>query len=87
MTAYSADYPAAVTPVFPYRQGLDPVRARVAANQQLTNDQILQTVQAARHAADVVHLPRGIRGPHPGDVLYWVTCVGGASLLLIVAAT
>ena len=24
-------------------------------------------------------------GPHPGDVLYWVTCVGGVCLLLFSA--
>lgn len=87
MTANPAAYPATVTPMFQYHQGLDPVRARVTAGQQLTNDQVIQAVEAARHTADGLHLPRGTRGPHPGDVLYWVTCVGGASLLLIVATT
>jgi hypothetical protein len=29
----------------------------------------------------------GPRGPHPGDVLYWVACVGGACLLLLAATT
>lgn len=87
MTANPTAYPEAATPMFPYRQGLDPVRTRVAANQQPTNDQLLQAEEAARHVADVVHLPRGTCVPHPGDVLYWVTCVGGVSLLLIVAAT
>jgi len=27
------------------------------------------------------------RGPHPGDILYWVACVGGACLLLFFSAT
>ena len=27
----------------------------------------------------------GPRGPHPGDVLYWMTCVGAACLLLLAA--
>ena len=86
MTANPTANPAAVTPMFPYRQGLDTVRARVTVSQQLTNDQMIQAVETAPYAADVVHLPRISRGLHPGDVLYWVTCVG-ASLLLIVAAT
>jgi len=29
----------------------------------------------------------GPRGPHPGDVLYWVACVGGACLLLLAATS
>jgi hypothetical protein len=29
----------------------------------------------------------GPRGPHPGDVLYWVACLGGACLLLLSATT
>jgi hypothetical protein len=28
---------------------------------------------------------RGRRGPHPGDILFWVACVGGAGLLLFLA--
>jgi len=68
---------------FPFHQSIDPVRARVSASQQLTNDQMLQAEMAARHPDDVVHSPSMTRGPHPGDILYWVTCVGGASLILI----
>ena len=26
-------------------------------------------------------------GPHPGDILYWVACLGGACLLLLCATT
>jgi hypothetical protein len=64
----------------------------VTVPQQLTNDQILQADAATHSAADVLHLPPdtrggGPRGPHPGDVLYWVACVGGACLLLIAATT
>jgi hypothetical protein len=29
--------------------------------------------------------PRARRGPHPGDILFWVACVGGAGLLLFLA--
>ncbi len=25
----------------------------------------------------------GPRGPHPGDILYWFTCVGAACLFLL----
>lgn len=28
----------------------------------------------------------GPRGPHPGDVIYWIACLG-AAVLLILAAT
>ncbi len=83
MCANPTAYPPSVTSMVPFRQGIDPVRARVTASQQLTNDQMLQAEKAARHPDDVVHRPSAMRGPHPGDVLYWVTCVGGASLILI----
>jgi hypothetical protein len=66
------------------------VRARVTARQQLTNDQIPQADAMARPAIDLLHLPPdtrggGPRGPHPGDVLYWAACIGGACLLLMAA--
>jgi hypothetical protein len=40
--------------------------------------------------ADGLHLladtrGTGPRGPHPGDILYWVACLGGACLLLFAA--
>jgi hypothetical protein len=77
----------------------DPVRARVGAGQQLTNSQTIPVrkannadAQAARRRlyllADTRGTgPRGPRGPHPGDVLYWVACLGGACLLLLSATT
>jgi len=57
----------------------------VTVSQQLTNDQLLQPDMAAHLAADIVHRPPVARAssPHPGDVLYWVTCLGGACLFLI----
>jgi hypothetical protein len=87
MTANPSACPATVTSMAAIRQGLDPVRARVAVSQHLTNDQMLQAVQTARHSADGMYRPpiTSRSGPHPGDVLYWVTCVGGACLLLIEA--
>jgi len=87
MTANPAAYPATVTPMFQYHQGLDPVRARVTAGQQLTNDQVIQAVEAARHTsrrfASAARHPRS--PPRRRPLL--VTCVGGASLLIIVATT
>jgi hypothetical protein len=73
-------------------RALDPVRSRVLVRQQLTNDQLLQADAAAHPAADVLRLPpdtrsTGPRGPHPGDVLYWVACLGGACLLILSATT
>jgi len=87
MTANLTACPATVPSMGAFRQSLDPVRARVAVLQQLTNDQMHKTVEVARHAADIVQRPPIHRssGLHPGDVLYWITCVGGACLLLLTA--
>ena len=30
---------------------------------------------------------RTSRATHPGDILYWVACLGGVGLLLLVATT
>ena len=91
MAASPVTYPPAFIPIAATGQRLDPVRARVSVSQQLTNDQILQA-DAAHPAADLLRLPPdtrggGPRGPHPGDILYWVACVGGVGLLLIAATT
>ena len=90
MAASPVTYPSAFVPIAATGQRLDPVRARVILSQQLTNDQILQADAAAHPAADLLRLPPdtrggGPRGPHPGDVLFWVACVGGACLLLMAA--
>jgi hypothetical protein len=92
MAASPVTYPPAFIPIAATGQRLDPVRARVSVSQQLTNDQILQADAAAHPAADLLRLPPdtrggGPRGPHPGDILYWVACVGGVGLLLIAATT
>jgi hypothetical protein len=89
MTSNPATH-ATLIPIDAARHGADPVRARVNVNLQLTNDQILQADASAHPAADLLHLPPDTRGggprrPHPGDVLYWVACVGGACLLLMAA--
>jgi hypothetical protein len=95
MTADPAIYPATFAPVPASSRALDPVRLRVTVLPQLTNDQILQA-ESAQHYAEAAP-PRlqlvpdtrggGPRRPHPGDVLYWVACLGGACLLLIAATT
>jgi len=73
----------------------DPVRARVHAEPQTTNAELLQ-IDLCRHPGAtatpaVPLLPPdahgGPRKPHPGDVLYWVACLGGACLLLLAAIT
>jgi len=77
-------------------QPLDPVRARVAACPQLSCSQQLPAASPFLPEAHAEH--RGLhlladtrgtgpRGPHPGDVLYWVACLGGACLLLIAATS
>jgi hypothetical protein len=96
MTADPAIHPATFAPLAASTRGLDPVRLRVTVNQQLTNDQLLQADALAHREPEAPH--RGLhlvpdtrgggpRGPHPGDVLYWVACLGGACLLLIAATS
>ena len=94
MTADPAIHPATFAPLATPARGFDPVRARVTVNQQLTNDQILRADPAYRapEAHRGLHLVPdtlggGPRRPHPGDVLYWVACLGGACLLLIAATS
>jgi hypothetical protein len=69
----------------------DPVRARVSGGQQIVYSQGLQFT-SANHASTDHGMPllpdtRGPRRPHPGDVLDWVACLGGACLLLLCATT
>ena len=74
----------------------DPVRDRVSGNHPLINPQTLYAghengfePQAAHRGLHLLADTRGTgpRGPHPGDVLYWVACLGGACLLLLSATT
>lgn len=92
MSSSPVTHPATFAPIGASRFGVDPVRARVNVKLQLTNDQILQEDAATRPAANLLHFPPdtrggGPRGPHPGDVLFWVACVGGACLLLMAATS
>jgi hypothetical protein len=71
----------------------DPVKARVAAPRQVTHFEELQGSIAPSSATHrglhllPATLKSGRRRPHPGDVLYWVACLGGACLLLLSATT
>ncbi len=74
----------------------DPVRARVgSSSRQLTNAQSLHTStennrDTRRHRGLYLLADTrgtGPRGPHPGDILYWAACLGGACLLLLSATT
>ena len=95
MTADHAIYPETFAPMPVSIRVPDPVRSRVTVAPQLTNDQILRAESAAYQAESErmgIHLvpdtrSGGPRGPHPGDILYWVACLGGACLLLIAATT
>jgi hypothetical protein len=46
-------------------------------------DESLADPNSLRQLADT--RGTGPRGPHPGDILYWVACLGGACLLLFAA--
>jgi hypothetical protein len=74
----------------------DPVRSRVAYQPQLTNFEKLQAYESQSARPGEVRMnnigvdlpgtraPRP-RRPHPGDVLYWVACLGGVCGLLLCA--
>jgi hypothetical protein len=95
MTADPVTYPATFAPLPVSNRAIDPVRSRVTVPPQLTNDQILRAESASYQAESErlgIHLVPdtrggGPRGPHPGDILYWVACLGGVGLLLIAATT
>jgi hypothetical protein len=55
----------------------DAVKSRVAAAHPRTHSEELQS--AAVTNSDTK------RGTHPGDILYWAACLGGACLLLLCA--
>ena len=89
MTTDLAIYPETL-PVGSSQSRPDPVRARVTANSSyaLANAEWRpEPVQPRRgiHLLPETRNPRG--GWHPGDVLYWVACLGGACLLLLCATT
>lgn len=91
MTAEPATYPALFVLQGGSPRRPDPVRARIAAGQQIVHSQgVLMMPEECLHRGS--HLPvdartGGPRRPHPGDVLYWVACLGGACLLLLSATT
>jgi hypothetical protein len=87
MTAEPATYPTTMIILeggSPRRP--DPVRARVRAASRLTVHSQSDPVQATHHSLqpDVRESPRRL---HPGDILYWVACLGGAGLLILCATT
>jgi hypothetical protein len=66
-------------------RGSDAVQARVAAAHPLTHSEELQSFSASNPDARPHNQMLGSRSLHPGDILYWVACLGGACLLLICA--
>jgi hypothetical protein len=90
MTAEPATYPAMFVLQGGSPRRPDPVRARISAGQQIIYSQALP-LDPAETTHSRPHLPDtrngGPRRPHPGDVLYWVACLGGACLLLLSATT
>ena len=78
-------------------RAFDPVRARVHVEPLTTNAERLQAVEAACTQTSQRRAPLGINAlrdtrfgryienMHPGDIVYWVACLGGACLLLIKA--
>lgn len=96
MTANQATYAAILALDEASSRRIDPVRARVVGGQQLTSTASTDAHSANNPDSKAAHRglylltkTRGIssRGPHPGDVLYWAACLGGAFLLLLSATT
>ena len=95
MTNNQATYAAMLALNEASSRRVDPVRARVGSSQQLTNAQSLQSStennrDTRKHRGLYLLADTrgtGPRGPHPGDVLYWAACLGGACLLLLSATT
>jgi hypothetical protein len=94
MTTNQATYAAILAMDGPPPRRIDRVRARISANRvhrSLQNApsfpaEVRPETPGLRGLADT----RGTgpaRGLHPGDVLYWVACLGGACLLLLCATT
>jgi hypothetical protein len=65
----------------PPRRPIDPVRARVIANSQYT---LAEPLNRGIHLLPKAERPRRL---HPGDIVYWVACLGGACLLLLSTTT
>jgi len=62
--------------------------SRVAYHHPITNHERMQAELAAEHAEqqNALTLPDTRHGgPHPGDIVYWVACLGGACLLVLCA--
>ena len=70
---------------------LDALRARVTANSSyaLANAEWRPEPVKERRGIHLLPDTRSPKpfGPHPGDILYWVACLGGACLLLLCATT
>jgi hypothetical protein len=68
---------------------IDRVRARMEASRMSRNLRRERTLQPVLQATNSrLHLVTDTRRKtHPGDVLYWVACLGGACLLLLTATT
>jgi hypothetical protein len=95
MTAAPASSPAIFVVAGASHRGSDPVRTGVAGRDSFVNAAARYASHeddhqaAARRGLRSMSETRGTgpRGPHPGDVLYWVACLGGACLLLLSATT
>ena len=96
MTTHQATYAAILAMDGPPPRRLDRIRARMAAARthrslKADNNNLHPMPTLTRSGSqDGLHLisdTRGTRprGPHPGDVIYWVACLGGACLLLLCA--
>jgi hypothetical protein len=94
MTANQTTYAAILAMNGTPARRIDRVRARMCAGRSVRTlpsaRAFLAEGQPENHGLHLLADTRGTgpaRGPHPGDVLYWVACLGGACLLLLCATT
>jgi hypothetical protein len=93
MTTHQAAYAALLAMDGAPVRRIDRVRARLADSvnsRKLPNTRRLrgegQSEDRGLHLVAENRVTRP-RGPHPGDMLYWVAFLGGACLLLLTATT
>jgi hypothetical protein len=94
MTTNQATYAAILAMDGPPPRRIDRIRARMSANRTVRSLQNARSFRSEAppensglHALADTRGTGPARGLHPGDVLYWVACLGGACLLLLCATT
>ena len=94
MTTNQATYAAILAMDGPAPRRIDRIRARMSANRTFRSLQNARSFHSEAPPENPgLHLVATTRATgqsavlHPGDIVYWVACLGGACLLLLCATT